>query len=126
MTANRNGSSRPAGADDEILDALRAPVRSPDLTGPIMHRVGFIPASPATTRRLRWRRVLSRSLLCGLAWTSGWVALVAYRSGPHARRPASMTVPAAVQEDGRRLRSTLETIRNLGQHVLPHFRARDS
>ena len=81
---------------DSIESELGRPVRAPDLTDPVMNRLGLDAAARRQTRRRRAVRVLARLGVCGLA-VAGTLLV-----GRLLERPTPVavpTLPAALRHD---------------------------
>jgi hypothetical protein len=107
--------------DPALADALAERAPAPDLTRSIMGRLGYMQASPAAGRRRRRARHLRRgaAALVVLGLVAGGAAL--HHFGPSARRPAELTLPAALGQDvhlhQERFSRTIETIRSFAPRV---------
>jgi len=101
--------------DHGFLWELSRPKASPDLTRPIMGRLGYMKAAPGVVRRRRIRRWVNRLTLAALGLLLVVVAGRVHESGPHARRVAGPTIPAAIGNDvnrhQQRIRGTIQLIR---------------
>jgi len=97
-------------------DDFDAP-ETPDLTRPIMARLGYMRARPEVTRRRRLRRRATRSTLLSAAVAIVAASTIAYHAGPHARRSLDQTIPAALGDGVRQHQQdwgrTLQMIRDL-------------
>jgi hypothetical protein len=113
--------------DGHTLRELARPAPTPDLTAPIMGRLGYMRAPRRVVRRRRLRRFTSRLALVALMLVAAIVAVDLHRHSPEARRPATVTVPAAFGREmirqQQRIRGTIQAIRSLAP-ALP--RADDS
>jgi hypothetical protein len=103
--------------DDRTLRELARPVTTPDLTGSIMGRLGYMRASHHVARRRRLRRQAGRAALLALLLCAAIVAVDVHQHGPEARRPEPVTVPAAfgreVARQQQRIRGTIAALREL-------------
>ncbi len=101
---------------DPIGSQLGRPVPAPDLTGPVMRRLGLGVTTRQRARRRRAGRVVVRVLLCGLAVAA---TVLAVSLVERQRRPSSPapTLPAALQHDlqhhGRTIDRAIKSIREL-------------
>ena len=102
-------------SEHAFLWALSRPAASPDLTRPIMGRLGYMKAAPGVVRRRRIRRWVNRLTLAAVGLLVVVVAARMHESGPHARRAAGPTIPAAIGSDvnrhQQRIRGTIQLIR---------------
>ena len=113
----------PEGDDQLVFADLSRPVSAPDLTRPIMGRLGYMRVSDTRARRLRIRRWASRAgLTCAsaIAIAIGWKM---YLDGPDIRRPSGPTIPSAIGHDvlhqQHKIGAILQTIRNLAPRTEP-------
>ena len=82
---------------DSIESELGRPVRAPDLTDPVMSRLGLDAAARRKTRRRHAARVLARLGVCGLAVAG---TLLVGRLLERRPTPAAFpTLPAALRHD---------------------------
>ena len=82
---------------------------APDLTGPIMSRLGYVPVTREAGRRLRARAWAGRMGACAVALLVGLIAFHLHGRSPAVRQPVGPTLPGAIGHDvsvtlGRRLR----------------------
>lgn len=101
----------------DLLGDLARPTDAPDMTRSIMGRLGYMRVPSAVSRRHRLRRAAGRlGLLCSALFAVGLGAKM-YLESPQARRPADVTIPAAIDSDLQRQHqqfdSMIRTIRNL-------------
>ena len=82
-----------------VAEALRRPGSAPDLTRAIMGRLGYMRAAPRVVRRERLRRNLGRGLFSLALIALLGVAVHLHEQSPLARRPAEVTLPAAIRND---------------------------
>ncbi len=94
---------------------------SPDLTDPIMRRLGFrrVSASRARAfRRLRWG---ARGATLALLTVVVALGLQLHRNSPEARTPTGATLPSAVRHDllrhGNTISRALKSIRELSPNL---------
>jgi len=103
--------------EQELLRELSRPAASPDLTRPIMGRLGYMRAAPRVVRRRRIRRWVNRLTLAAVALLVVVVAGRVHESSPRARRAAGLTIPAAVGSDvnrhQQRIKGTIQLIREI-------------
>ncbi len=106
-----------------VLEELARPVRGPELTGPVMARLGFMKAHPRVVRRRRVRRWIGRGLAVGVALSVIGTGLWMHQVGVEARRPQRLTIPAAISQDldryQRRLDRGVESLRSLVPTTIP-------
>jgi hypothetical protein len=102
---------------DGVLRDLSQPVQAPDLTRCIMGRLGYMQVPPTVARRHRLRRFAGRIGLVSAAALVASAGVYMHLHGPDARRPADMTIPAAIGSDverqHQRFDSVIQTIRSL-------------
>ena len=122
MPSDRPGDY-PERVDHPLFEDLSRPLPAPDLTRPIMGRLGYMKVSEKRSRQLRLRRWASRAgLTCAaaVAIAMGWKM---YLDGPEIRRPSGPTIPSAIGHDvirqQRNIGAVLQTIRNLSPRVEP-------
>ena len=100
---------------DPIRSALRRPKPGPDLTGPVMRRLGLGDMTPRRRRRRRVARATARLALFSLVV---FVAVLAAATLGRAPGPAGPTLPAALRHDSRQHADSFdrayETLRDLG------------
>jgi hypothetical protein len=101
----------------ELLRELSRPTPSPDLTRPIMGRLGYMRAAPRVVRRRRIRRWTNRLTLCMAALVVIGLAARLHEASPHTRRADGVTIPGAIENDlsrhERNIRGTIQLIREL-------------
>lgn len=84
---------------EQVWRELQHSVEAPDLTRPVMGRLGYMRLVPEQARRRRIRRVASRIVLCLAAVTSLAVGLHLHNQSPQARRPDPVSLPEAIDLD---------------------------
>ena len=117
----RHGVERPQAGREAleraVLSELSRESSAPDLTSPIMGRLGYMKVSQRIARRRRIRRLVGRAAACMVALGVIGVGLRVHEMGPDARRPVGPTIPSAIGNDvnyhQQRLKGTIRTIRNL-------------
>ena len=96
-------------------DPLHDPPRGPDLTEPVMRRLGLAGVTPGNAKRRRRRRALLRAALCVVVVGAGGLVVMLVSSQP---QPSAPTVPSAIRHDlqqhGRTIDRTVRSIRGLG------------
>ncbi len=92
--------------------------RGPDLTEPVMRRLGLAGVTPGMAKRQRRRRALLRAALCVVVVGAGGLVAMLLSSQP---QPVAPTVPSAIRHDlqqhGRTFDRTVRSIRALGQQL---------
>ncbi len=96
------------------------PIDGPDLTEPIMRRLGFHRVSSRRARSHRRRRWGARGATIVLLLAVVGIGLQLHRHSPAARAPTGVTLPSAVRHDLLRHRTTinraLKSIRDLSPY----------
>ncbi len=96
-------------------DPAHDPPRGPDLTGPVMRRLGLPGVTPGRAKRRRRRRALLRAALCVVVVGAGGSVVILFSSQP---QPFAPTVPSAIRHDlqqhGHTIDRTVRSIRGLG------------
>ena len=91
------------------------PPRGPDLTEPVLRRLGLGGVTPGKAKRRQRRRALLRAALCVVVVGAGGSVVVLLSSQP---QPLAPTVPSAIRHDlqqhGRTIDRTVRSIRGLG------------
>ncbi len=91
------------------------PPRGPDLTEPVLRRLGLAGVTPGKAKRRRRRRALLRAAVCVVVVGAGGSVVVLLSSQP---QPLAPTVPSAIRHDlqqhGRTIDRTVRSIRGLG------------
>ena len=99
-------------------DPLHDPPRGPDLTEPVMRRLGLAGVTPGNAKRRRRRRALLRAALCVVVVGAGGLVVMLVSSQP---QPSAPTVPSAIRHDlqqhGRTIDRAVRSIRGLGQQL---------
>ena len=92
--------------------------RGPDLTEPVLRRLGLAGVTPGNARRQRRRRMLLRATVCVMVVGAGGLVVMLLSSQP---RPSAPTVPSAIlhdlQQHGRTIDRTVRSIRGLRQQL---------
>ena len=83
----------------EILRELGRAVPTPDVTGPVMSRLGLSRVSPGTARRRRANRAVARLALVAVAVGASALCVKWHDIGAKSARPAGPTIPSAIQHD---------------------------
>jgi hypothetical protein len=83
----------------EIIRELGRAVPTPDLTGPVMSRLGLSQVSPRTARRRRIHRSVARLALVVVAVGASALCVQWHQIGAKSARPAGPTIPSAIQHD---------------------------
>ncbi|MHC4947868.1 MAG: hypothetical protein ACYTG1_06360 [Planctomycetota bacterium] len=111
MTARheRRRPERPR-RDDDLLGALGANPRAPDLTRSIMGRLGYMPVGERVARRRLRHRLAGRASLLAAVLVAGGIGVWAFRHGPTARGPAGPTLPAALGNDLEQHQTNLDEV----------------
>lgn len=97
MTAPRPRQGR--RDDRDLLRQLARGVEAPDLTGPIMDRLGYERIGARDVRRRRRRRLLDRGATTMAILLAIGAGLAALHLTGAARRPTGPTIPAALGHD---------------------------
>ncbi len=96
-------------------DRSNDPPRGPDLTEPVLRRLGLAGVTPGKAKRRRRRRALLRAALSVVVVGAGGSVVILLSSQP---RPLAPTVPSAIRHDlqqhGRTIDRTVRSIRGLG------------
>lgn len=96
------------------------PIDGPDLTEPIMRRLGFRRVSSRRARSHRRRRWSARGATIVLLLAVVGIGLQLHRHSPAARMPTGPTLPSAVRHDLMRHRTTInraiKSIRDLSPY----------
>ncbi len=99
-------------------DRSHDPPRGPDLTEPVMRRLGLAGVTPGNAKRRRRRRALLRAAVCIVVMGGGGLVVMLLSSQP---QPLAPTVPSAIRHDLQQHRRTIErtvrSIRGLGLQV---------
>ena len=94
---------------------------SPDLTDPIMRRLGFRRVSASRARAFRRRQWGSRGATLVLLIAVVTIGLQLHRNGPDARTANGPTIPSAVRHDllqhGNAISRALKSIRELSPNL---------
>ncbi|MHC4080963.1 MAG: hypothetical protein ACYS15_09400 [Planctomycetota bacterium] len=107
--------------DDEPLSAifqeLDRVVPAPDLTGPVMSRLGLSRVSPRAARRRRISRGVARLALVAVAVGASALCVQWHQIGAKSARPAGPTIPSAIRHDlehhGKTIDRAIRSIRGL-------------
>ena len=99
-------------------DCSHDPPRGPDLTEPVLRRLGLAGVTPGMAKRRRRRRALLRAAVCVVVVGAGGLVVMLVSSQP---QPLAPTVPSAIRHDlqqhGRTIDRTVRSIREIGQQV---------
>ena len=99
---------------------MSRPIDGPDLTEPIMQRLGFHRVSSRRGRSRRRRRWGARGATIVLLLAVVGIGLQLHHHSPAARTPTGPTLPSAVRHDLLRHRTTInraiKSIRDLSPH----------
>ena len=94
---------------------------SPDLTDPIMRRLGFRRVSASCARAYRRRQWGARGATLALLMAAVILGLQMHRNSPEARTPSGTTLPSAVRHDlmqhGNSISRALNAIRELSPNL---------
>lgn len=83
----------------DVMRELGRPLSAPDLTGPVMGRLGL---SRVSARAARWRRIrrgLARLALVAIAVGASALCVQWHQIGVSAARASAPTIPAAIRHD---------------------------
>jgi hypothetical protein len=110
---DRHGGLPPSA----LLRELGRAVPAPDLTGPVMSRLGLSRVSSRVARRKRIRRGIARLALVAVATGASALCVQWHGIGAEAPRPLGPTIPAAIQHDlehhGQTIDRAIRSIRDL-------------
>jgi hypothetical protein len=90
---------RQGSSPGDVMRQLSRPVPAPDLTAPVMSRLGLGRGSARAARRRRIRRAGARLALVVVAVGASALCVQWHRMGVSASRSAAPTIPAAVRHD---------------------------
>jgi hypothetical protein len=97
---------------------LGRPLSAPDLTGPVMSRLGLDRVSARAARRRRIRRGLARLAVVAVAVGASALCVQWHQIGVSASRAAAPTIPAAIRHDldhhGQAIDRAIRSIQGLG------------
>jgi hypothetical protein len=100
-----------------ILKELGRPLPAPDLTGPVMNRLGLNRVSSRAARRRRIGRGMARLALVAVAVGASALCVQWHELGAKAPRPSAPTIPSAIRHDlehhGRTIDRAIRSIRGL-------------
>ncbi len=100
---------------------MKRPSNSPDLTDPIMRRLGFRRVSASRARAFRRQRWGARGGTLALLTVVVVLGLQLHRNSPEARTPNGPTLPSAVRHDllrhGNTISRALKSIRELSPNL---------
>jgi hypothetical protein len=100
-----------------ILRELGRTLPAPDLTGPVMSRLGLSRVSPRAARRRRIGRGIARLALVAVAVGASAVCVRWYELSTRPPRPMGPTIPSAIRHDlehhGRTIDRAIRSIRGL-------------
>lgn len=103
--------------DDEAFDLLRSGGPSPDLSGRIMNRLGYMRVDSEVARRQRYRRAAARAGVAMLVCVMAVVAFQARGIRSDARQPAEVTLPNALDQVGHDVSRQRDRLGRLLQHI---------
>jgi len=110
---DRRGDMPPAAMLQELGRSLPAP----DLTGPVMSRLGLSRVSTRAARRRRIARGVARLALVAVAVGASALCVQWHELGAKAARPPGPTIPSAIQHDlehhGQTIDRAIRSIRGL-------------
>ncbi|MHC4129638.1 MAG: hypothetical protein ACYTF2_06645 [Planctomycetota bacterium] len=118
-------STRPQPARDhhgdmppsDMLQELGRALPAPDLTGPVMSRLGLSRVSPRAARRRRIARAAARLALVAVAVGASALCVQWHELAAPAPRPSGPTIPSAIQHDlqhhGQTIDRAIRSIRGL-------------
>jgi hypothetical protein len=121
LTSKSQNNARQRDVSDlDILTFGRFDVCSnPDFTRRVMGRLGYMRVSKSRARRDRIRRWANRAgLMLAVAVAIGF-AYRSYESSNQVRRPASLTIPAAISNDVQQQQHRLENVIRSIRSVVP-------
>jgi hypothetical protein len=118
-------STRPQPARDPedgmppsaMLRELGRALPAPDLTGPVMSRLGLSRVSPRAARRRRVARAVARLALVAVAVGASALCVQWHELAGRRPRPSGPTIPSAIQHDlehhGQTIDRAIRSIRGL-------------
>ncbi len=104
-------------ATSAIFRELGRALPAPDLTGPVMSRLGLSRVSSGAARRRRISRGIARLALVAVAIGASALCVHWHELGAKAPRPSGPTIPSAIQHDlehhGQTIDRAIRSIRGL-------------
>jgi hypothetical protein len=105
-------------SDPWMWRELRRPLRGPDVTGPVMERLGIGASTPRRAARRRAARIAARAIICASVAAGGAMLLRAWAAAGRGGPSPGPTIPAAIRHDlahhGRTIGEAIRTIQSLG------------
>ena len=115
--ASNHRDKVPPAEELDFLGLHRNQGEAPDLTRRIMGQLGYMQVGPRVARRHRIRRIAGLIGTLAVAVLALSVGMRFYENGSDARRPAGVTIPAAIGNDVQRqqnqIGNVIRSIRNL-------------
>ena len=104
MYSDENNHDRLRSESDALLrtvvfDRLSRTMRTPDLTSPIMRKLGYVPADARAARRARRIRTTGRAAATLIVCATFAIGIHVMNHRPTARIPAGLSLPNALEHD---------------------------